>query len=156
MTNEQAETRNCGCGATPGDLHRPGCDVERCPRCKHQLIGCDCIYEVNGMDPDTLDVSHPEIYEGGPTDKMVKKWNAEWDSKRLPWTGYWPGDLECRALGYYCRDLWADTGEPVVGSYDPVAHEKRGIRFHIRCAAEDLGAHEDLNRWGREGCPEVP
>lgn len=33
------------CGIAPGG-HHPGCDMERCPRCKGQLISCDC--EVEG------------------------------------------------------------------------------------------------------------
>jgi hypothetical protein len=30
------------CGARPGHFHHPGCDVEECPRCRGQLISCDC------------------------------------------------------------------------------------------------------------------
>lgn len=30
------------CGVQPGELHVPGCDVERCPRCKAQSISCVC------------------------------------------------------------------------------------------------------------------
>lgn len=34
---------NCGdCGAPRGGLHHPGCDMERCPRCRGQLIMCGC------------------------------------------------------------------------------------------------------------------
>jgi hypothetical protein len=29
------------CGAAKGNLHHPGCDVERCPVCGLQAIGCD-------------------------------------------------------------------------------------------------------------------
>jgi len=29
------------CGAKVGHLHHVGCDVERCPRCRLQLISCD-------------------------------------------------------------------------------------------------------------------
>ena len=33
----------CGdCAADPGQLHVPGCDVEKCPKCKGQLISCGC------------------------------------------------------------------------------------------------------------------
>lgn len=33
----------CGdCGALYGHYHHFGCDVERCPICGQQLIGCDC------------------------------------------------------------------------------------------------------------------
>lgn len=31
------------CGASVGEPHHVGCDVERCPRCEGQLISCDCV-----------------------------------------------------------------------------------------------------------------
>ena len=31
------------CNAEPGELHHPGCDMEVCPRCGGQAIGCDCV-----------------------------------------------------------------------------------------------------------------
>lgn len=35
----------CGdCGVLEGQLHVPGCDLERCPVCLAQSISCDCIY----------------------------------------------------------------------------------------------------------------
>jgi len=30
------------CNVGPGMHHHPGCDLERCPRCGGQMIGCDC------------------------------------------------------------------------------------------------------------------
>lgn len=33
----------CGdCGVKVGELHKKGCDIERCPKCGHQLITCGC------------------------------------------------------------------------------------------------------------------
>jgi hypothetical protein len=36
------------CFVTKGQYHVPGCDVERCPRCRGQAISCDCSYEEEG------------------------------------------------------------------------------------------------------------
>lgn len=33
------------CNAIHGQIHHPGCDVERCPRCHGQMISCDCFGE---------------------------------------------------------------------------------------------------------------
>ncbi len=38
------ETPFCGCCRTPvGSPHHIGCDMEICPLCKSQFIGCDCL-----------------------------------------------------------------------------------------------------------------
>lgn len=94
--------RNCpDCDVAPGEHHMNGCDVERCPRCGHQLISCECIYAVNGMDVATLEEKHPDIFVSGPTPEMEKKWNDEWGLRRMPWTGIWPGVVECEEYGFW-------------------------------------------------------
>jgi len=30
------------CAVGRGQVHHTGCDIERCPRCGLQFIGCDC------------------------------------------------------------------------------------------------------------------
>jgi hypothetical protein len=96
------------CGAAPGGLHAPGCDVEQCPYCGGQLISCGCGPSEGGVPADD----------------------------RLPWAGEWPGQRECRELGWYARRApvgWAP------------------------CPADAPGAIPDLNRlhteavWDREG-----
>lgn len=94
--------RDCRCGAKVGEVHAYGCDVERCARCGMQAIACDCIYEVCGMDPRTLEEKHPEIFADGPTDEMQERWDREWDARRVPWTGEYPGAAECREYGLWC------------------------------------------------------
>jgi len=38
-----ADNQACGdCGAVKGEYHVPGCDVESCPECGGQMIGCEC------------------------------------------------------------------------------------------------------------------
>lgn len=44
------------CAVLRGQYHVPGCDVERCPRCQGQAIGCDCTDE----DADQVPLSGPE------------------------------------------------------------------------------------------------
>jgi hypothetical protein len=36
------DTQCHDCGIPDGALHHPGCDVERCPKCHGQAIGCGC------------------------------------------------------------------------------------------------------------------
>ena len=37
------------CGAVRGEYHASGCDVEQCPVCSGQALGCECI-----VDPDAV------------------------------------------------------------------------------------------------------
>lgn len=37
-----AAARCHDCGVAPGGIHHLGCDCERCPNCRGQLISCDC------------------------------------------------------------------------------------------------------------------
>lgn len=120
-------TRSCpDCGVKPGELHQSGCDVERCPRCGGQWIGCDCIYIVNGLDPAAIDLTHTDVYTNGPTDAMYEKWEAEWGDRHMRWTGDWPGRAECRELGWYAKLV------PGQG--------------WVRCSPDEPGATEDLDR----------
>jgi hypothetical protein len=39
----------CGdCGAVRGGWHHPGCDLQRCPACRRQLISCGCTFDEDG------------------------------------------------------------------------------------------------------------
>jgi hypothetical protein len=42
------------CGVLPGQYHVEGvCDMEECPRCHGQVIGCECPYEGDDAEPAT-------------------------------------------------------------------------------------------------------
>ena len=34
------------CNRSEGELHKLGCDMEKCPFCGHQLISCECFKDV--------------------------------------------------------------------------------------------------------------
>jgi len=47
----------CGdCGVSPGGWHHPGCDMQRCPACRGQLLSCGCDFdEFETVDDDDDD-----------------------------------------------------------------------------------------------------
>ena len=128
MSDEIALCDCGGCGAKPGELHQPGCDVERCVLCGGQANSCSCVYEVNGLEEGDLEEEHPTVYKYGPTEAMLAVLEEEEEKHggRLPWTGEYPGRTECREFGWYSK--WVE-GEG-----------------WVRCEKDDPGAGPDLNR----------
>jgi len=61
------------CSVSPGEFHKSGCDVERCPLCGYQMITCGC------------DLNHIS------------------DDERIKWTGEWPGAAECREFDLWAK-----------------------------------------------------
>src|SRR5579859_7479562 len=66
------------CEVSPGQLHELGCDAEQCPYCGRHLLSCE----------------HYLFGEVTPPP----------DTDRLPWTGEWPGEAECREYGWFRAD----------------------------------------------------
>lgn len=42
ITGPKGPSRCHDCGAEPGAVHHPGCDMEECPNCGGQYFICDC------------------------------------------------------------------------------------------------------------------
>ena len=70
------------CGAVEGQYHYFGCDMERCPFCGHQLISCDCCYELLGIDVSV----GTWAYEHGLTNEQEEEFLEKCEEKgRVPW-----------------------------------------------------------------------
>lgn len=70
----------CGaCGTYEGHYHTPSCDMEICPFCGSQLIGCDCcytklgLYNVEKNGTEYCGLSH-EVFSHGLNEKQQKRW----------------------------------------------------------------------------------
>lgn len=56
------------CGVLPDGFHHLGCDVQRCPMCRSQLISCDCGWdELGGADDDDAIVLPLRVPRPAPT-----------------------------------------------------------------------------------------
>ena len=70
------------CGVAEGQLHQPGCDMERCPFCGGQLLGCRCAYK-------KLKIDHSKgtwAYKHGLTEDQEARWDAMLEAQdRIPY-----------------------------------------------------------------------
>ena len=86
------------CGCQEGELHLPGCDMERCPFCLNQLISCNCCYEHLGIDVS----KGTWAYSHGLTDEQSKEWDKMLTAKGLiPY-------IRIPNLCEMCGKLWPD------------------------------------------------
>jgi hypothetical protein len=107
---------------------------ERCP---------DCNVAPGGTHHGGCDVERCSTCGG----QWISCGHEDHEPEEARWTGEWPGVAECRALNLYCRTLHAD-GTPATAE-NPITSEdiqRGGIRWHVPCKKDDVGAHADLNR----------
>jgi hypothetical protein len=91
IEDNSAEPTCHDCGAKPGELHQPGCDVERCPACGGQAISC-----LSDKDDALFCENLNERVE---------------ESERMPWDGEFPGTKAAIEYGFY--SFWGpDHGMP--------------------------------------------
>lgn len=109
------------CGVGIGDSHQPGCDIELCPFCGVQMLQDECCYAFFGLNGETLEQDHPEIYAHGLPEDMQQTYEAYLRPHRLPWDGVWPGVRECREYGLWCK--WTAGGWRKCDPGDPDATE---------------------------------
>jgi len=80
------------CEVAEGLLHQPGCDMECCPFCGHQLISCDCCYTKLGFNPDPQN-------EKRWSDKLEGEWGKILNERgRIPYIQYPVVCAKCGAL----------------------------------------------------------
>jgi len=113
------EKKNChDCAAKPGEMHMPGCDTERCPVCGGQAMCC------------LMDCPHCDGLIATCNNEAIK------EEDRIPWSGIWPGVVECQEYDLWCKMV------PGKG--------------WVECTVDDPESREDLNRlcmiarWSRD------
>ncbi|SRR5260221_226410 len=120
----QIRTTCPDCGVKIGQPHEPGCDLEVCPFCGQQMLSDDCCYTYFGIDIETMEEKHPNIYQNGLPGEMDEKYEEYLQPHLLPWDGVWPGVRECREYNLWCK-MTADGWQ--------------------KCSTDDPEAREDLN-----------
>jgi len=87
------------CNVEEGELHKPNCDVERCPKCGGQLISCDCSNEdIEGL-PRVPWVFIPNLCA------LCGEVNPEFFTvSDRTWKKYVVPELQAQILCYGCYD----------------------------------------------------
>jgi hypothetical protein len=82
-SDEYKEPATChDCGVALGEFHKPGCDWERCPFCRGQLLSCECSYDKLGLRDKRLYTSQTAHL---PYRTYVKGLDADQEAR---WEGF--------------------------------------------------------------------
>lgn len=112
------------CGIEEGGIHKYGCDMESCPFCGEQLIGCLCAYAKMGIDCS----EGTDAYENGLTIKQEEKWLAIVEKKgRVPYIRY-------PHICARCGELWPEMFRVTNEEWDKyIPIEKRSEMLCFNC-----------------------
>ena len=75
------------CGVKEGEIHQEGCDMERCPNCDGQLIGCECFEGTYSKLPFRIPYILTPILCGLCGEQWSEMFNVpdkEWDKYVIP------------------------------------------------------------------------
>ena len=85
--NPKTRRRCCDCGVLEGQLHKSGCDMERCPFCLGQNISCGCRYKhfypsykcartlSEMVDLENTNGLPKDVYENGLPLEQAEEWD---------------------------------------------------------------------------------
>ena len=99
-------THKChDCGCIEGQLHEPGCDMERCPSCGHQLISCGCTY-LKDLSINLQDIVNRVPYIAYPVICMMcgALWPDFFDVPDKEWKSYIQIDMRNEVICRTCYD----------------------------------------------------
>jgi len=78
--HDTSDSATCGdCGVKYGEYHESGCDIERCPSCHLQLIGCECgqIYVVTTKEEQDKNYIKYMSLKQDKENKLIKELNKK-------------------------------------------------------------------------------
>ena len=66
----------CGdCGCPSNGLHHPGCDMEKCPKCRRQAFGCGCVGGNPDLEPmEVVETSTSDLRNRRSATELHRHW----------------------------------------------------------------------------------